>query len=355
MKKILLTFSALALFTAANAQRLVLLEEMTGENCGPCAYWNPQIEGFMDDAGRDKVQIIKYQVPIPSAGPIYNEYKTDAIARRTYYTINSAPSVVFDGAKLWQDGSGNPSAFPGYGPMTSADITTAAGVATPFEIKVEGRWSKNNDSLIAKVDVKATGPYTATGTNLKLRLAYVQTLEFDVAPGSNMETTFENVVRKMYPNATGTTLQATWAANNTQSFEIGGPIPSHLLKQDGGYWVAWVQDDADKKVLQSARSTGNAFPTNVENMDTKELSEVTLFPNPAAAETKVRVTLRNATSVGVNVTDLAGRTVYTVPAQKMAQGTHEFTLATGSLSNGVYNVSVVSDLGTTVQRLSVIK
>lgn len=357
MKKVLLTFSAFAIGLAANAQRLVLLEEFTGETCPPCAYWNPQIMDMMNQAGEDKVQIIKYQVPIPTkqTGGIYDEYEGDADGRRTYYSVNSAPSVLFDGAKLWQDNNGNPSAFPGYGPMTTADITTAAAVAAPFDVAVEGRYSTNNDSLIATVTVKATSSYTATGA-LKLRLAYVQTLDFTGnPPGTNGEEIFENVVRKMYPGVAGTTMDAAWTSGTTKTYVIGGKVPAHLKATDGGHFVAWVQHDGDKKILQSARSSGNAFRTNVENVASKEVSEVTVYPNPASTESTVRVTLRNATSMGINVTDLAGRVVFNIPASDMVQGTHDFTIPTHNLANGTYNVSIVTGLGTVVERLTVVK
>src|SRR5690606_4276773 len=93
MKKLLLAFSAATLTAAAvNAQsRMALYEEFTGENCGPCATYNPNFEALLLSSGNaGKIILIKYQSPIPSAGPIYNQYKTVTNNRISYYGINSA-------------------------------------------------------------------------------------------------------------------------------------------------------------------------------------------------------------------------------------------------------------------------
>src|SRR4051794_38612488 len=70
MKKSLPLF-ALILFAAVSSgqsTRMVLFEEFTGENCGPCAAANPGVNATLSDpANVNRVAAIKWQVPIPTA------------------------------------------------------------------------------------------------------------------------------------------------------------------------------------------------------------------------------------------------------------------------------------------------
>src|SRR5690554_3817100 len=99
MKKLLL-MGGFALLTAGLTaqERLVLFEEFTGENCGPCASANP---GLMQKVNNnDDVLIIKYQVPIGTPGQIasiYEENKVDPNARMSYYSVTTAPYGRIDG------------------------------------------------------------------------------------------------------------------------------------------------------------------------------------------------------------------------------------------------------------------
>ncbi len=63
MKKQLFFFVALGVFTfSSQAQtRLSLFEEFTGENCGPCAYYNPGLQTLLN-ANTGKVIFIAYRV-----------------------------------------------------------------------------------------------------------------------------------------------------------------------------------------------------------------------------------------------------------------------------------------------------
>ena len=48
----------------AQTQRVVLYEEFSGENCGPCAAVNPGLNDFVEQYGSDVI-LLKYQTNIP--------------------------------------------------------------------------------------------------------------------------------------------------------------------------------------------------------------------------------------------------------------------------------------------------
>jgi len=252
MKKFLLTLSAAALSAiAVNGQtRLSLYEEFSGENCGPCAAYNPGLWSLLS-ANTSKVMLIKYQVPIPSAGPIYNAYRTISDARRSYYGVTSAPFGIQNGNEV----SGNVANY------TQANINASVVNTAPFTIAVTHTWNAAGDSITANVTITSPAAYTPAGANLNLRIALIEHLSYCAAPGNNGEKEFHNVVREMYPDANGTPLPNSWTMSQTQSITVSGKVPSRVDKSnDDALVVVWIQNDATKNIVQAAKSVHVALP-----------------------------------------------------------------------------------------------
>lgn len=243
MKKSLLLFAtAVAGLTSAQAQtRLSLYEEFSGENCGPCATYNPKLWELADN-NSSKVMLIKYQSPIPSAGPIYNLYKTVTDARLAYYAIGSAPNGNLNG----KDVTGH------VANLTQAAINTTSASGSPFTLTVSHSYNATLDSVTATISITATKAYS--GTSIKLRVALIEDLKYAKMPGNNGELDFHHVVREMYPDATGTTIANSWTASQTQSITIKGKVPTYVDKGDANI-VVWIQNDGDKFIPQAAKST----------------------------------------------------------------------------------------------------
>jgi hypothetical protein len=237
MKKTLLLGGLLFTAILSNAQRLSLYEEFSGENCVPCAATNPDLMVLLN-ANPTKVLLIKYQSPIPTAGPIYDQNPTEVNTKLSYYSINSAPSGVMDG--------GTP-AHPAN--LTQAQITAAAAVATPFTMTVANTITGNN--ITATVNITSSAVFA--GGNMKLRVALVEDLEYTTAPGTNGETSFHHVMRKML--ADGTAVPNAWTAGQTQAFTTTSmAIPSYIDRTHNVFVIAWIQDETGKKVWQSTAS-----------------------------------------------------------------------------------------------------
>lgn len=252
MKKIILPLLLVAGITSyVNAQqRLVLYEEFTGENCPPCAATNPGLEALIKSEGNaDKIIMIKYQVPIPSAGPIYYENTVDPTNRRTYYGVSSAPNARMDGVNSpGGDGSGHPYY------LTQAHIDARAAITSNFNITITDV-SITSSGVSANISIEAVG--AGSYSNLKLRAALVENLDYATPPGTNGETHFMNVTRKMYPSADGQTIDNTWTAGETNTYSISGEVPSYVNLANEHFLVVWIQDDSDKAVHQAART----YPT----------------------------------------------------------------------------------------------
>lgn len=255
MKKTLL-FGGLLLSTVISQaqQRLALYEEFSGENCGPCAVANPGVWATASATGNDtKVLLLKYQSPIPSAGPIYNANTVFTDNRLDFYSVNSAPNGGFNGQSFDHPTTN----------FTQANINTASTGTAKFTVSISNpTYAAGNQSFTATVTVTAT--VAGTYTNLKLRSALVESLHYATAPGTNGETDFHNVVRQMYDNnganPDGQTIQGTWTAGQSMTYTIKGAVPSYVGNNPAtpavNFLAAWVQRDDTKEVLQVGK-TGN--------------------------------------------------------------------------------------------------
>ncbi len=250
MTKKLVQLGAFAMLSmsAMAQQRLVLYEEFSGENCGPCAQNNPALWSLMS-ANTDKICLIKYQSPIPDPGPLYFQYVDGFNVRgAVYYKENSAPSGRMDGKVVGRTSN--------IVYTTQAHIDAAAAVASPFNITVSHAWNATGDSVTATVKVDCVTDYAPANGKLKLRIALLEHLVFDVAPGTNGEKEFHNVVREMYPDAEGTAISNTWTAGQTETFTIKGAVPEFVnVVDEDTRMIAWLQNDNDKTVEQTALST----------------------------------------------------------------------------------------------------
>lgn len=246
MKKLLLMggFAFMTLGLTAQ-ERLVLFEEFTGENCGPCAAANPGLMQLVNNY--DDVLIIKYQVPVPNGGPIYAENTADPQARMSYYGVNFAPYGRIDGEIV---GSGQSAGHVGL--TTPQMLTDAANVPTTIDVEIVN-YNRVLGSTSVDFEVKVTSTVAQSFSNAVVHVALLENLFFDTPPGTNGETEFYNVVRKMYPNASGQAMQSSFAANESQTFTITAELPSFVDPNSTDIrFVAFAQTNDDKKVLNAA-------------------------------------------------------------------------------------------------------
>ena len=274
MLKRLIHFIALLLLTSgayAQAQRLVLFEEFTGENCNPCAGTNPYVNALVNAYPNDVVWI-RYQSPIPTAGLIYYQNTVDDNTRMNYYGVNSAPWGQQDGA-MWDSSLvsnwGNlPITWCAdtlTGNMNPAYLTAEYGVPSPFSIAVTYHLNAAADSFYATVQLTGAESYKVSQAGqLKLRVAMLENLSFATPPGTNGETQFPDVVRKMYPSAAGTALPDSSYSGLVQTFNFSGLVPAYIYDKTQIRFAAFIQDDHNQHVQQAGVSTYYTLPVDAK-------------------------------------------------------------------------------------------
>ena len=296
MKKTLLLVSALAIggnVLWGQNTRLCLVEHYTQASCGPCAQANPGFQTLML-ANASKALGIRYQVSWPGTDPMNAQDKAEIGVRTSYYGINGVPDEYMDGT---------------ISSVTQSTINTEYAVAPVFSIELSHWFNAANDSIFIACKVSATGAYTASGA-LKLHVAMLEkTITFTSAPGTNGEKTFYNVVRKMYPDASGTTLTAgNWTAGQTQTINFKAKIPTYIYKKTEIATVAFVQSDGNKKIQQAAFSPTANNTTDVNNVVVA--NSISVLPNPSNGAFTTSFEALNTDNYTVKITNTLGQVVY---------------------------------------------
>ncbi len=256
-------------------QRLPIHESFTSSTCGPCAPGNANLASIWN-AQPERQIILKYQMSWPGTGDPY--YTAEGNDRRNYYGINSVPRLEVDGQ--W-DGNSNS--------YTSA--LRDAFWSVPAFMSIDVDYEVNCKQVDATVTIH---PFADWPAGQVLHFAIIEQKTFNNVK-SNGETEFDNVMKKMLPDANGTVLPAlvkgvpfttnftyTFNGNYRLSNSANDPInhaTEHSIEEFFDLQVvAFVQDNGTKVVQQS----DYGFDIIKQDVATTEvLTPTTLFLNNA--------------------------------------------------------------------------
>ena len=354
MKNIVSTLLVCLFSVAAFGQnRLVLVEHFTQASCGPCASQNPALKTLLD-ANATKVVALKYQTSWPGVDPMNAANPTEAAARVQYYNVTGVPNSVMDGS-----GPGSPGTI-----VTTSTINNRYNTAAPLNITASHQWTAGYDSIQIGVFVANAGTATvASGAagSLKLHVAVIEEeVNYPSAPGSNGETNFYQVMRKMVPDASGTTMADSWTAGQTQMFVFKVAAPSYLANLNKVAVVAFIQDNSNKSVLNASRTTAqtiaglpdigvNAFTAATPGLCNGTTTPMVTIKNEgslAITSASVAYAINGGTPVTQNWTGSlsAGATaVVTFPQVTLPAGTNSL-VATVSSPNGTGDVNGMNNM-----------
>ena len=354
MKNIVSTLLVCLFSVAAFGQnRLVLVEHFTQASCGPCASQNPALKTLLD-ANATKVVALKYQTSWPGVDPMNAANPTEAAARVQYYNVTGVPNSVMDGS-----GPGSPGTI-----VTTSTINNRYNTVAPLNITASHQWTAGYDSIQIGVFVANAGSATvASGAagSLKLHVAVIEEeVNYPSAPGSNGETTFYQVMRKMVPDASGTTMTDSWTSGQTQMFVFKVAAPSYLANLNKVAVVAFIQDNSNKSVLNASRTTAttiaglpdigvNAFAAATPGLCNGTTTPMVTIKNEgslAITSATVAYAINGGTPVTQNWTGSlsAGATaVVTFPQVTLPAGTNSL-VATVSSPNGTGDVNGMNNM-----------
>lgn len=348
MKKLyIIIASGLIGFTAnAQSQRMVLVEEFTQASCGPCAAANPALNTLLsNNVLTAKAVSIKYQTSWPGVDPMNAQYPSAVAARVSYYSCQSVPYVIQDGVAVT---GANYTGYPGN--LTQTKINNEYAVPSPFTVNVSHYLDSDQDSIFITATVTASQAYTAGGY-LRCHIVLVEKhIDFASAPGSNGETDFYMVARRMYPSQTGTSMPMSWTAGDDSTVNIKAALPSYIYDINQLAVVCFVQDNTTKAVMQAGYSIS---PVGIHNY-VNAPSNINLFPNPATDNVTFNFTLIQDAEVVVNIYNSIGELVATENKGQRSAGKQEFSLSVEMLASGMYTVELLADKSRSTTRLNVV-
>ena len=318
-------------------QRLPMHEAFTSSTCAPCVQGNINLANVFN-ANPGKWVCLKYQMSWPGNGDPY--YTAEGGERRTYYGVNSVP-------QLWVDG-GLGINTSGY---TSAQLNAA--FANPSFINLTANYTITGQTV--DVDVNINPVADINNNNLKMHVAIFEYLTHNNV-ASNGETEFKYVMKKMVPDASGTSLAPLVSGtpvSQSLSYTFQGSyrLPANALSpinhtiehsveefSDLGV-VVWIQDQLTKEVFQSCYATitvGTSEPGNPDGI-------IGIFPNPAVNETTLNYFTKDNAEVAINLYNMMGQRVFAENNFRAAAGAQTQTIDTHNLPAGVYILDLQID------------
>jgi len=323
--------------------RYPLYETFTSSTCAPCTPANAQMETVFA-ANPGESNSIKYQMSWPGAGDPY--YYSEGGDRRTYYGVNSVPRVEIDGGWDLNGNSVTQTVFdqfqsnPAFVEMTATFSQFSKTIETSVNITPLADVSSNNLALFAAVYSKVD--YANVGTN--------------------GETEFIHVVKKMMPSSTGQSISALVAnssVSQTLSYTFNGsyilpanassPVnlsTNHTVESFSNLGVIlWIQDLTTKEVLQSVDAT-----YAIGTIENELAATLKIYPNPATDRIFVEGEFEGVAQA--KLISMLGQEVDAYQGSFSSGETLE--ISTGHLAAGTY-LLVVSKDGTTHAEPVVIK
>ena len=244
---------------SAVTDRMTLYEVFTSSTCGPCVAGNANLDaifGSEPEAGphAGKWAMVKYQMSWPGSGDPY--YTLEGNTRKSFYSVTGVPNLEIDG--LW-----------GQNPSTLGQTTVNDYQNTPSFLEITADYTITGQTVDVNININPIAEVPAFFSNdLTLHIAVVEKETF-LNTGTNGETNFLFVMKKMLPNASGTALGSLLVGspqdfNESYTFNGSYVLPpdanspinhavEHSVEEFGDLMVvAWVQDMGNKVVHQSA-------------------------------------------------------------------------------------------------------
>lgn len=347
-------------FTDQSALKIGLSETFTSNTCGPCAGFNPPYQIELDDIDANVLGsnyvAVKYQVDWPSPGTDVC-YNNDIADRISYYSINAVPTTLVESevnnydyagtAISWADAAENVS-------LQFQDLTTDNHGWV--EITADVLWD-NTSNISIDVSVTPKANFDANTQTLQVAVLNKYYEDSEINPdGTNGETEWSYVVRKMLPDGDGTSMAAlTTGETETFSFEYDFTIGNvdqgdYNLVNENVQVVVWVQDN-DSKAIRNAILGDMSLGLNEIN----NVVDFSIYPNPTRDIARVSMNLVESNNVTVEVTDLLGKVVYSESMGNLPAGPQLFDIDAASIGNGMYLFNVYVGEQKVTKRITVSK
>lgn len=322
--------------------KVILVEQFTNNgssNSGPSEankVSNAQVNNFI---GLPKTtnEIVKVQYHVGFPGPnidrLYQDNTIDASARAAYYGITNTPYTLMNAIRQAGDFY-NPPDPPGT--SWAPNLFSQLSLAAP-KIRIDTIFTSNENTDSIEDSLTITTRFTALENippGMAIHIVVVER-EIDAVTGTNGETNFTYVMKKMLPSALGYRYGSAISTGFTDLIKVHWVPRAYNL--DSLSVVVFAQQEISKEVYQT-RFLRNlqyiptaSVVTNTENPFT--LNNIHVYPNPASSILQIEFTEALQQTVPITLTDMHGRPVIQTDIQA---GKRSKTLNTTHLAAGMY-------------------
>ena len=325
-----------------------MLESFTSSTCGPCVAGNQNTSAVLAAYSDDQYSMLKYQMSWPGSGDPY--YTLEGGDRRTYYNVNAVPDFILDG-NVWQGNSSS---------VTGSQID--AVMANPAFVSLSSYHVMDGQTIDFTVSINPLGDFAGP---LTLYSAIFEYMTYNNV-GSNGETQFSKVMKKMVPGSTGFSLGSltdgqTVVENFSHTFQGTYTLPpdannpiDHMTQHSVEDFsnlgvVTWIQDDATKEILQSTVSV-ESF-TNIEE---KQTTDLMVFPNPTENMATISFEGIQGSDVSIELYNLLGELI--VSENYTSQSNFDYyNLDVSTVNNGIYNLVFKVGESVITKKLQILK
>lgn len=333
----------------------ILAEEATGTWCGWCTRGIVYMDSIYNEHGNkfslvavhnnDPMEVSEYDAHI---GTFIGGYPSMVVDR----DYEADPSDLFTVYNLDKDKFAFANIALGVSTVTSTSVQLPVTVSPAIDLNGDYRLAL----ALTEDDVQGTGTGWAQANYYSGSASVMKNAEYNFntlpnpVPANMIKYDFVGRAIVPSPNGAPGSLPATMTAGSNYTYTFNAPLNSswNVSKMRG---VVMLIRNSDGKVLNT-NTTGMAL--GVAGV-AGNINNVTIFPNPASTQAQVKLELAEATEVVIIVSDVTGRVVYTHNNGNTAAGENFFTIPTGNLASGVYNVQVKAGTNATVKQLSVVK
>ncbi|MFH2094715.1 MAG: PKD domain-containing protein, partial [Bacteroidota bacterium] len=279
--------------------RMVLVEHFTNSADVSCANINPGINNIVQSNPGDVVDI-QYHTSNPGFDQMNNDNPASPGARALYYGTSSVPWSIVDG-----------NVFNNFSLtlVNNPDIVELRALEDPY-FRIDLETSKTSTSISVDADIIALR--TLTGKNLTFHAVVVEK-EITSLTGSNGETSFRSVMKKMLPDAGGTNYSQSWSYNQSETVTQSWTF-ENVYNPDQIYVVAFIQDEDTKEIYQAITDDTSIVFTSIGEpvYFTEEQRCFIVYPNPASEMVNIMFSSSENARRYIEVYDNIGQLVETI-------------------------------------------
>ena len=315
-----------------STQRIPLLETFASSTSQYSVNGNTDLHNILS-ANQNDYTLIKYPMSWPSPGDPY--YTLEGRQRRLYYSINTVPRIVNNGTIQL-----NPIGFTQQEFEDGKDLYSFMNLSSEYSV--------GGQTIDISVNIEPLCNTAGIWNNLVLHTAVYEKTTYNNS-SVNGEIEFYNIMKKMLPDASGTTLSSLTGPNNPTTVNLNyifnglynlptdsdTPIDhviEHSIEDFQNLGIAvWIQDLETKYVLQS---TEGSMITNTNQIDKEEIK---IYPNPSSKYVNI-VLPKNHSESKIMIYDVIGNIVFNKTIK--SEFSHRINLA--NYSNGLYQIVITS-------------